>query len=182
MYSKYCTDVFVVMLDILNSIDPSKYAVVFDIDDTILFNKHDTACYGELNGPIHHVFKIIETYGIPIFFVTARVYTTENEQMTRDQLSCLGLEYVDVFLRPSSFDTAADFAVFKSLCRKNIMEIYNKKILFNIGDQWTDLISNIYNKEFPLITKKYEGFYCIFKPLKEDYASWAVKLPSRYTL
>ena len=58
------------------------------------------------------------------------------------------------------------------------MQSSGKKILFNIGDQFTDLISDIDVPEFDSLTRKYDDCYALFKPMQRDFAEWAVKLPS----
>ena len=106
---------------------------VFDIDHTLV---------NETENPIKEIislFQFCNNVKVPCFIVTARLKSATNFEHTTKMLERNNVnKYVKMFMmnreKEVTFDSVARF---KRKCRNTIEREY--KIVFNIGDQWSDL-------------------------------------------
>ena len=110
-----------------------KPAVMFDIDDTILFvnEKNNTL------KPIKSMIKLLNlciNKGLLIILITARdsVYT----EQTIEQLNKYKINYSYLYLRNAQTD---NFYTFKAELKKKLSLKYNIEIIMSIGDNLIDI-------------------------------------------
>lgn len=108
----------------------NKPCAIFDIDDTLFFTGD------EPNEPVISFYRYIESIGIPIFILTARVKTPENIQLTVDLLRRYGLKYEDLIMRNPSEN---DLFKFKSDAREYIQRVLKYTNLISVGDMVWDV-------------------------------------------
>jgi predicted secreted acid phosphatase len=112
----------------------NKPAVMFDIDDTLLFvDDYDLTPIT----PIIDLLNYCITLDLLIIIITARseIYRTE----TIKQLNKFGINYSYVYLRKSPED---DNSQFKSKVKQRLLENYDIKIIMSIGDQMVDIVGD----------------------------------------
>lgn len=106
-------------------------AVVFDIDDTLVFSRTDA--------PNQHVVQLYNQIpdGVERTVVTAR--PTEAEEFSKQQLHELvgGAPPVRLYHMPEEYLRARKVECYKRSCRREIEQ--NNRIVLNIGDQWSDV-------------------------------------------
>ena len=108
------------------------YAVIFDIDDTII--KIITSCkkieYYRIES-IHHLYKYALENNIYVIFITAREADKTNMKRTIKQLKELGISQYDLlYFRPKWMNNVSEYKLF---ARKNVTET-GYQPLFSIGD------------------------------------------------
>ena len=117
-------------IDTINK--PTKAAVMFDIDDTLLYVKNNNLI------PIKPIIDLLN-YCIKkeflIIIITARDQKYKNH--TIDDLNNNGINYSFLYLRKSPED---DNELFKSKIKEQLYQDYGIKILMSIGDQYIDII------------------------------------------
>ena len=140
---------------------------VFDIDGTILSDKDDIVKVSQSSPAgsskqikededaiVCHkmtkaLFALCRLHKIPIFIITARPEGKENRKWTIDQLNKCGYTpdtYVELRMMPNAIYNKAlksdcwNFSEYKFKERNRIVQKYNKTIIFNIGDQWNDMM------------------------------------------
>lgn len=166
------------MIDsILRHAERGTDVVVFDIDATVLYNNNDQIVNAEPNFKVQPLYDIARSLRIPVHFVTARIGTPENRAQTVRQLIALGFNWFDsLYMRP--VDTPATYDAigrYKLSARRAIERAGNKRILLNVGDQWTDLLvadSNMVQR----LNASFPKRHVFFKPLPEAAAQYALKL------
>jgi predicted secreted acid phosphatase len=132
---------------------PQNFAIVFDIDETLLSNwqylrendfgvtlpsfvqwaetSHDTAL-----DPMGKVFAKARAYRIPIFLISGRPESLRAA--TVKNLNAVGYwGWNELYLKPPS-DTAISIIPFKSGVRKKLVD-HGYNIILNVGDQHSDL-------------------------------------------
>lgn len=124
-----------------------KYAIIFDIDGTLLKNDKFVPLYTktseifkdikkaklELLDQIAEIYHLCPKYNISRFLITAR--PIDDEVPTVKNLHIHNITNWDgLFHRPNSSYPSLEF---KTSIRKQISEKYH--IICNIGDQWCDL-------------------------------------------
>ncbi len=162
---------------ILALADPDRDAVVFDIDDTVLTYHPTSWCKAKRIKPIANLYDHCLRHDIPVIFITARLWSPESQGYTQQQLSCLNMGiYTKLYMRPSRFNTWPDISRFKANARKDAAQDHN--ILFNVGDQWSDLFETDKERSLDLLEDSYKNKYVLYKPRVSETATWALKLPS----
>lgn len=164
-------------LQVLRSANPRTDAVVFDIDATVLYNNPDTMCRADFNNKIKMLYDVAHERKIPVYFVTARVGTHSNFVSTLKQLHCMGYTtwYAGLFMRPPAVTTEAAIGVYKLDARKAIMQNYKRRIILNVGDQWTDVMAGT-PLELHTLRQKYDTQHVFFKSPPRFAAEYALKL------
>ena len=114
-----------------------KTCVVFDIDFTVLHYSSPLNTR-ELRLSSPHALKLYDlfcTNNVPIYFVTARVLSKLAIDITRQELEHVGFkDYTMIYFMPSAQDNVG---YYKETMRDVLRSQYH--ILFNAGDQWTDI-------------------------------------------
>jgi len=126
---------------------PKKGAVMFDIDDTLLYVKGDTLI------PIKPIIDLLNyciTQDLLIIIITAR--EQKYRQYTIDDLNNNGINYSFLYLRKSPED---DNEMFKSKIKEELFYNYGIKILLSVGDNIIDVIGP-------------KSGYCLKLPNKTD--------------
>lgn len=122
---------------------------VLDIDGTILKDRDNEDLKPLCIHMIYNIFKMCHKMEIPIFVITARPEGREQRKWTVDQLDKCGYppsSYVELRMMPNSewrkqnVDPNWNFSEYKYNERQRIVQKYNKTIILNAGDQWTDLL------------------------------------------
>lgn len=105
-------------------------SVVFDIDDTLIFDdEHQTP-----NVQVKHLLDVARAFGCKVHLVTAREKSAEVTKWTEDELRKHGIEYDSLALAPKSSRASMKLvALWKFKQRAK-----NKPVLVSIGDQWGD--------------------------------------------
>jgi predicted secreted acid phosphatase len=132
---------------------PQNYAIVFDIDETLLSNwaylrathfaieeatfvKFIVAERAVALTPTREIYEKAHAYRIPIFLVTGR--SESMREATRRDLEEAGIwGWSGLFMKPDNYRKAS-VAPFKSDIRKMLTE-QGYDIILNMGDQWSDL-------------------------------------------
>lgn len=162
---------------VLREANPQKDAVVLDIDATVLYNNPGTMCRADFNEKIKMLYDLAHERNIPVYFVTARIGTQSNFENTLKQLDCMGYTswYAGLFMRPPAVNSEAAIGVYKLNARKAIMQKYRRRIILNVGDQWTDLIA-VPSDQLNAMRAQYHGNHVFFKPPAQFAAEYALKL------
>jgi hypothetical protein len=104
-------------------------SVVFDIDDTLLYDIFQPIV------PLRNLYKFFLHYKIPIYFITARSFNPLNLKSTCEHLTRAGYFYYDgLFLMPTK-----NIVQFKTSIRHWLNNIKKANIKFIIGNTWHDL-------------------------------------------
>lgn len=157
------------------------YAIVFDIDDTIIetsVNKVTRVEITETLPMMHNVYKKFLTtlnykgkHMFKVFFVTARSESYRDqtiETLRNHDFS----EYEYLYMRPPildkrNLDETDCVCYFKERARMDIETAKGYKILLSIGDQYTDFIGGyfIYSWKLP---QNYDGSCLHVDPKRYD--------------
>lgn len=162
----------------LKSADPRQHVVVFDIDATVLYNTDDNECGAVPNFKVQPIYDYAEKKGVPIYFVTARIGTPGNREATQRQLRCMGFfTYEDLYMRGADVRTASQVAAFKAQSRRDIEQRTGKKVLLNVGDQWSDVVVGSAST-YDSLEEQFPGQHVLFMPPRDAglYGMVQVKL------
>lgn len=161
---------------------PSKAAVVFDIDETILINdpKIDACYHARPNPGMMKIYKLCLRLQIAVYFVTARRLSDDNYDWTTKQLQCIGAgKYAELHMCPESYRASpAKISEFKKRARDRIIRKSGRNIILNAGDQWTDTLQMSCTKEVNAFMAKDNKSYWLFQPIDRQVL-WQLKLPDR---
>lgn len=168
----------------LEKADPAKWILAMDIDDTILTSddRYTTQCQARDIPPIVEVYNVAMARGIPVVFITAREESTGNRKWTEEQLQCVlkrKSTHALLYMRPRSTETWPGISKFKQNSRQDAMRRLNRRVLFMIGDAWTDgLVVN--QEQLSKLDKKSgaNNKYLLFSP-SESQAQFVYKLPEK---
>lgn len=150
-----------------------KPCVVFDIDHTVLhyrtvFGLVNGVGVGELRSTSPHVLQLYQLFRsnkIPIYFVTGRPFSKATKTATERELATLGLtDYQDLYFMPSILHDVGSY-------KESARDVLRRKhtILFNVGDQWTDMCNA------PVDEAAYENTACLMYNV-EPKTDWSLKL------
>lgn len=118
--------------------DPTKMAVIFDIDETVYFQcpcQHQSP-----PEPLKRLYDKMLSYGFQVYFITSRIHSEANVHQTWELLKFLGFtQFRKLFLMPKEYLECPNASSFKLLLRDTIQkEGYH--VILNIGNRWQDLI------------------------------------------
>lgn len=161
----------------LKSADPARHVVVFDIDATLLYNTDDNECGAIPNFKVQSIYDYCEKKGVPIHIVTARIGTEVNRRLTQRQLACMGFfQYDSLYMRPGTVQSTPQVAQFKAQSRADIEQRTGKKVLLNIGDQWSDVVVAPSTASYDDLDAQFGAKHVLFQPPPSGYAQVALKL------
>ena len=133
-------------------------AVIFDIDDTLLFRDSAGVCGLSMsyeafvnkvptiielsppNAPIVRIANESKKYGQKVIIITSRVPDTGEE--TINNLKIFNIPYDEIYFNPCRTSPDGDYGQFKASSRKELERKYN--IICTIGDQLTDIYISDY--------------------------------------
>jgi len=149
-----------VLLSEYINVHPNKsYNVVFDIDDTLIFDDSR----GTPNIQIKHLLEVARAYGCKIRLVTAREKDPEVMKWTRSELKKQGIHYDSLSLAPKSARVSmAAVAKWKSKERSKF-----KPVLLTVGDQWGDIVVIHDDEDIDAFNHKFDTFempWAIIRP------------------
>lgn len=161
---------------LLQTANPASHVVVFDIDATVLYNTSRNQCGAEPNFKVQRIYDAATKRGFDIYFVTARPGMPSNRKWTIEQLHCMGFDnFKGLYMRSGRDRTVSDIARFKRNSREDIERRTGKKVLLNMGDQWSDLVVTT-PSAFESLDYQFKGKHVLFYPPPELKAVAAVKL------
>lgn len=112
-------------------------AVVFDIDDTVLFG---TAKKQKIHPVLVDIYKTAIQLGYAVFFITARIDQPGAREYTVKQLQANELgQFNDLFLMPVEYMLGENFSPYKARVRQHLAQ-QGHNIVLNLGDNWSDLM------------------------------------------
>lgn len=142
-------DICTYLNNIIKNKDHSKLAIVFDIDDTLIYTTKQN------NQKIKKIYNLAVKHDIPVYIITARIFNKDNYNYTVSELIRHGFKrFQKLDLMPIQYYYKNSIGLYKFHVRKRISK--NKTIILNIGDQWTDLFPN------PTSGQKMSNDYYIF--------------------
>ena len=108
-----------------------KYSVIFDIDETLLYNTKNINKYFPEIKQITDILKLCHNLNFKIIIITARPYM--SKQWTIENLKLFNLHYDNLYFNDNFPNTD-----FKIKLQKQLSKTHN--IILSIGDQWNDII------------------------------------------
>lgn len=176
----------------LETMDPKKECIVFDIDGTVLFNnltgEGEAEVFPNMCGM--QIATAASAKAIPIYFVTARMDSEQNRKDTERHLRAVGfipytkrkgaqggIPYMGLIMRPSKKVPSKFPAIsqYKKQARMFIMKQSGLSIGQNWGDQYTDHISTNSSKLVEGLIGNYNETYAFWGPVEEG--GFCGKLP-----
>ena len=162
-----------------------KLAVVFDIDETVVYRVAHSATDERYAHPaMLDIYKLALELGYHIFFITARIDVPSSRKETVKELRSLGFKKYDgLFMMPEMFLETQEFSLYKWRARQRILE-GKFHIVLNSGDQWHDLLlidphAFVQNESVKFAQKMPTNEYIIFQPDPTNASWYAVKFPNR---
>ena len=114
------------------SVDAPEASIVFDIDDTLIFDDSRQTP----NVQVKHLLEVCRAHGCKIHLVTAREKSPDVMRWTRDELRRHGIHYDTLALAPKKArESMASIASWKHAQRSK-----HKPVLLSVGDQWGDSV------------------------------------------
>jgi hypothetical protein len=157
----------------LISLVPQSKHVVFDIDDTIIFDDYR----GSMNHQIVSLLKILQDHGYKIHLVTARHADMRSE--TERELRSKGIKYDTLALCPGATRMAAEAPNGMAIIAQwKYSEREKHKPVLSIGDQWGDMVRLTQDEDIDLLDKKHntkEFPWHIVKP-NDGVTTYGLKL------
>jgi len=126
--------------------DVDNMCLLFDIDDTILFQTQQGFVVPNV---MTALYQMALKHRYKVCFVTARIHNPANVEFTQKQLHDAGFGYYDnLYLMPEEFlKKHPNWSYYKTYARNLIAKNYS--MVLNMGDNWSDL----------LILEPFEGVY-----------------------
>jgi trehalose-6-phosphatase len=174
--SKSFRELWPPIMRLLEKADPKKHVVVFDIDATILYNVRDGLNDATPNFKVQMLYDLARRRKIPVYFVTARIGLPDNRRWTVRQLANMGFDwYQGLYMRGAQHRTSEQIAAFKADARRQIEQETRKKVILNVGDQWTDHVIEG-SAQYDQLERNYHGQHVIFSPRDNSHTLVALKL------
>ena len=156
-----------------NSLKP---AVVFDVDETLLFNNPRSGDHRvATNAPVRQIYEWCVEHKVPVYIVTARVKSPWSYELLKNQLDALDYTRIGkIYMVPKDFKDDDDPSVFKARARDRLRDKHKKTLLLNVGDQITDHIETGRKQVVPSTNR--DTFYGLLD-IKENPHMLGIKLP-----
>ena len=155
-----------------------KPAVVFDVDETMLFNHprggdHRVAT----NAPVREIYDWCVENKVPVYVITARIKSQWSHALLKNQLGALDYDKVNkIYMVPKAFKNDDDPSVFKARARDRIRDRHKRTLLLNVGDQTTDHIETGRRQIVPAMPRS-DTYYGLLD-VREHSSMLGVKLPA----
>lgn len=151
--------------------------VVFDIDDTLIFDVPNKTTLT----PHKHVidlFQRLQELGTDIHLVTARLNDRQMRKETEKELFLYNLRYDSLTLAPQRARTSmTSVSKWKMETRKKIGLRYSSPICLTVGDQWGDMIVLEEDDHIDTLDEEHSSPYILLRP-NDGVSLWGLKLPS----
>jgi len=140
-------------------------AVMFDIDDTLLYIKNNSKknenTVVSLIKPIKNLLDYCIKHDLLVIIITAR--DNEYKEYTIKELNKYFINYSSLFLHEGfEGETNSDFNTFKSKIKQYLFQRYKIKIIMSVGDNYIDIVGNysgygikLPNKNDPMLYEVY---------------------------
>lgn len=153
-----------------------KPAVVFDVDETLLFNNPRSGDHRvATNDPVREIYDWCVDHKVLVYIVTARVKSPWSYKLLKNQLDALDYSHISkIYMVPKAFKDDDDPSVFKARARDRLRDKHKKTLLLNVGDQMTDHIETGRKQVVP--TTRADTFYGLLD-IKENPLMLGIKLP-----
>lgn len=148
----------------------SEANIVFDIDDTLIFDDERQTP----NVQVKHLLDVARAYGCKVHLVTARQKSTEVRRWTENELRKLDIRYDSLALAPQS---ARESMKLVSKWKREQREKH-KPVVASIGDQWGDSICIESDEDIDLLNKLFRaehGPWMIIRP-NDGITEYGIKL------
>jgi len=146
-------------------------SVVFDIDDTIVFDDgHETP-----NIQIKHLLGVVKAYGFQIHLVTAREHSATNIKWTRDEMRRHGIVYDTLALCPKKMRTTMDVVA----KWKNDERLKHQPVILTVGDQWGDLMQLSDETDIDKLDKMHNTAACPWLLIKTSLGYGLKLMPAK---
>jgi predicted secreted acid phosphatase len=108
--------------------------IIFDVDDTLIFAKTNT-----LNLPIATIYHYAKLLDINIILITSRIGTSENIELTQQQLKSFFLnDHCEIYFKDPNFFNEDEKNSFKKVVRQHLVS-RGFEIIMTIGDKKSDI-------------------------------------------
>jgi len=161
-----------------DGLDLSTWAVVFDIDDTII-----RACDEQRNPPLKLFWAMCGALGLKRHIITARPDGTLphgvcNRAATVSHLKSCGMaDYDSLYLMPQcEYKTCrGNASAYKHAVRKQLTHAAGRPLLLNVGDQWSDM-AVLSDREYMARRRNHDASATYLCGLDDTYVL-GIKLP-----
>lgn len=149
---------------------PSKLAVVFDIDETLLYHIESTDELA-LQPVGRALYTHVKEQGYKVYFITARVGAPASLQYLKEQLKRLDYEAEALFMVSKEHETDDCPSVCKLRSRIDI----NMPVILNVGNRCSDLFATDHETDEVLASLNSRTYY-VFQGAPPDLL--CLKLPT----
>ena len=165
---------------------PGSALLVFDIDDTLLFDVGEDAPRAQTVIPHQDVVDLMRRthqLGAEIHLVTARLNDRDMLAETRHELERLGLGgmYASLTLAPARARTSMTaVSRWKMAQRRRIASERHCAVTLTVGDQWGDMVALGDDDDIDALDDRFAAHtlpYIIVRP-RDNVSLWGLKLPA----
>ena len=136
------------------------YHVVFDIDDTLIFDDNRQTP----NIQIKHLLNLAHAHNCKVHLVTAREHSKEVLKWTQDELRRHNIVYTTLALAPKKERSGG---MDRISAWKHAERTKHSPCIFSVGDQWGDSVQLRSEEDIDLLNQAYdieEWPWCIIMP------------------
>jgi hypothetical protein len=152
--------------------------VVFDIDDTLIFD-HSKRGKPKKNKLVFDLLVRLKEVGAQIHLVTARVKDEQMIKETEAELLAMKIPYDSLHLAPEvSRKNMATVSRWKMMTRRSIGAKALSPIVLTVGDQWGDMVVLPDEDKITLLDETYktsDSPYIVLRP-SDNVSLWGLKL------
>lgn len=116
-------------------------AAVFDIDETLILNLEGDEY--QMNTPVWEIYNYLNAKRVALYFVTARRKSQASIDYARRQVDTFYPKNDGLYMVNKEFNDEPSASDFKFACRERIQNQKDKRIVLNVGDNWSDLTTNV---------------------------------------
>jgi hypothetical protein len=153
---------------------------IFDIDDTLIFDVQKKGKKNKIlpNEPVLKLMRRLDSLGIEVHLITARLNEPEVVKMTQRELQQVNAVYHSLTLAPERVRTSMTaVSAWKRQTRYDIANEKKTVVLLSVGDQWGDIVQLRQEEEIDAFDKRYgSDVYMILRP-HDKISIWGLKLP-----
>lgn len=161
-----------------------KAVIVFDIDDTLLFDVQASSNRSQNVIPHQVVVDLLlrlRQLETEIHLVTARLNDADYIKDTEKELESLGLSYDTLTLAPAKARTSMSaVSLWKMQVRKRIASATGAPITLTVGDQWGDMVVLREDDQIDELDDQFAANslpYIVLRP-HDQVSLWGLKLPA----
>lgn len=149
---------------------------VFDIDDTLIFDKGKN---GIPNAALIDLLHVLVREGVQVVLVTARSRSADNERWTRDQLTRMSISgFSDLQLAPDKDrKSMAAVSAWKLRMRKAAARNAGALVVLSVGDAWSDLVQLRDDDDFDMLDDQL-ALRAVQEGLSPNKTHWAIVRPN----